>query len=301
MIVSNIEGLLVLDKPAGMTSRAVVDRVQRWFPKRTRIGHAGTLDPLATGVLVLCLGGATRLIEYIQRMDKVYRTRLLLGARSDSDDADGNITPVPGAGAVDAATVAACVAGFVGTIEQVPPAYSAVKVAGQRAYDLARRGEEVSLSSHSVQIYSIQILDYAYPHLELEVRCGKGTYIRSLARDVGERLGCGAFVQELRRTRIGPFTSEGALTLDADAATVRAHLLPAEMAVAELTRVVLPDSERKRLEQGQAVAFAESPAGIEESKEVAVFDAAGRLAAVAVFDSQRRTLRPVKVFHTKNG
>jgi tRNA pseudouridine55 synthase len=301
MIVSNIEGLLVLDKPAGMTSRAVVDRVQRWFPKRTRIGHAGTLDPLATGVLVLCLGGATRLIEYIQRMDKVYRTRLLLGARSDSDDADGTITPVSGAVAADAATVAACMAGFVGTIEQVPPAYSAVKVAGQRAYDLARRGEEVSLSSHSVQIYSIQILDYAYPHLELEVRCGKGTYIRSLARDVGERLGCGAFVQELRRTRIGPFTSEGALTLDADAATVRAHLLPAEMAVAELRRAVLPDSERKRLEQGQAVAFAESPAGIEESKEVAVFDAAGRLAAVAVFDSQRRTLRPVKVFHTKNG
>ncbi len=300
MIVSDTEGLLILDKPAGMTSRAVVDRVQRWFPKRTRIGHAGTLDPLATGVLVLCLGGATRLIEYIQRMDKVYRTRLLLGARSDSDDADGNITPVSGAVAADAATVAACVADFVGTIDQVPPAYSAVKVAGKRAYDLARRGEEVSLSSHSVQIYSIQILNYAYPHLELEVRCGKGTYIRSLARDVGERLGCGALVQELRRTRIGPFTSEEALTLDADIETARARLLPVEMAVAELPRVVIPDSERKRLEQGQAVALAESPQGIEKSKEVAVFDAAGRLAAVAVFDSQRRTLQPVKVFHSKN-
>ncbi len=300
MIVSDIEGLLVLDKPAGMTSRAVVDRVQRWFPKRTRIGHAGTLDPLATGVLVLCLGGATRLIEYIQRMQKVYRTRLLLGARSDSDDADGTITPVSGAVAADAATVEACVRGFVGTLEQVPPAYSAVKIAGQRAYDLARRGEEVSLSSHSVQIHAIQILDYAYPHLKLEVRCGKGTYIRSLARDVGERLGCGGLVQELRRTRIGPFTCEGALTLDADAETARASLLPAEMAVAELPRVVLPDSERKRLEQGQVVAVAESPARIEKCKEVAVFDAAGRLAAMAVFDWQRRTLQPVKVFHSKN-
>ncbi len=131
------------------------------------------------------------------------------------------------------------------------------------------------------------------------MRCGKGTYIRSLARDVGERLGCGALVQELRRTRIGPFTSEGALTLDADSGTVRARLLPAEMAVAELPRVVLPDSERKRLAQGQAVAVAEAPAGIEKSKEAAVFDAAGRLAAVAVFDSQRRTLQPVKVFHSK--
>jgi tRNA pseudouridine55 synthase len=297
MIVSNLEGLLVLDKPAGMTSRAVVDRVQRWFPKRTRIGHAGTLDPLATGVLVLCLGVGTRLIEYIQRMDKVYRTRLLLGARSDSDDADGNITPVAGAVAADAATVAACVASFVGTIGQVPPAYSAVKVAGQRAYDLARRGGDVSLLPHSVQIHDIQILDYAYPHLELEVRCGKGTYIRSLARDVGERLGCGALVQELRRTRIGPFTTEEALTLDADAETARSRLLPMEMAVAELPRLVLPDSERKRLKQGQAIAVAESLQGIEKNKEIAVFDTVGTLAAVAVFDAQRQLLQPVKVFH----
>jgi tRNA pseudouridine55 synthase len=297
MIVSDIEGLLVFDKPSGMTSRAVVDRVQRWFPRRTRIGHAGTLDPLATGVLVLCLGRATRLIEYIQRMDKVYRTRLLLGARSDSDDADGNITPVSGAVAADAATVAACVANFIGTLEQVPPAYSAVKVAGQRAYDLARRGEEVSLSSHSIQIYTIQILDYAYPHLDLEVRCGKGTYIRSLARDIGERLGCGALVQQLRRTRIGPFTTEEALTLDADVETARAPLLPMEMAVAELPRLVLPDSERIRLEQGQAVAVTESLPGIEKSKEVAVFDAERRLAAVAAFDPQQQMLQPVKVLH----
>lgn len=297
MIASDIEGLLVLDKPSGMTSRAVVDRVQRWFAKRTRIGHAGTLDPLATGVLVLCLGGATRLIEYIQRMDKVYRTRLLLGARSDTDDADGNITTVSGAVAADAATVAACVADFVGTLDQIPPAYSAVKVAGERAYDLARRGEEVSLSSHSVQIHAIRILDYAYPHLALEVRCGKGTYIRSLARDIGERLGCGAFVQELRRARIGPFTAEDALTLDTDAEAARARFLPMEMAVAELPRLVLPDSERKRMEQGQAVAIANAQQGIESGEEVAVFDSAGRLAAVAVFDPRKQMLQPVKVIH----
>jgi tRNA pseudouridine55 synthase len=282
-----------------MTSRAVVDRVQRWFAKRTRIGHAGTLDPLATGVLVLCLGGATRLIEYIQRMDKVYRTRLLLGARSDSDDAEGNVTPVSGAVAAAAATVAACVADFVGTLEQVPPAYSAVKVGGQRAYDLARRGEEVSLSSHSVQIHAIQILEYTYPYLELEVRCGKGTYLRSLARDIGERLSCGALVQELRRTQIGPFTTEDALTLDADAETAHARLLPVEMAVAELPRFVLPDSERKRLEQGQAVPVAEAPQGIEERNEVAVFDAAGRLTAVAAFDPQRQLLQPIKVLRSR--
>jgi tRNA pseudouridine55 synthase len=297
MIVSDIEGLLVLDKPSGISSRAVVDCVQRWFPKRTRIGHAGTLDPLATGVLVLCLGRATRLIEYIQRMDKVYRTRLLLGARSDSDDADGTITPFSGAVAADAAMVAECVANFVGTLEQVPPAYSAVKVAGQRAYALARRGEVVSLSSHSVQIHAIQILDYAYPHLDLEVRCGKGTYIRSLARDIGERLGCGALVQQLRRTRIGPFTAEKALMLDADAETVRARLLPLEMAVAELPRLVLPDTERKRLEQGQAITIADAQLRTGSGKEVALFDSAGRLAAVAVFDPRKQMLQPVKVIH----
>jgi tRNA pseudouridine55 synthase len=294
MNVSHLDGLLVLDKPTGMTSRAVVDRVQRWFPKRTRIGHAGTLDPLATGVLVLCLGGATRLIEYIQRMKKVYRTTLQLGARSDSDDADGVITPVSGAVAPDPATVSECVAAFVGVLAQVPPAYSAAKVSGRRAYDLARRGEEVTLLPHSVEIHAIEILHYAYPHLELEVCCGKGTYIRSLARDIGERLGCGALVQKLRRTRIGPFTTEGALTLDADADTGRAHLLPPEMAVAELPRVVLPDNERKRLEQGQAVAV-ESP-GMNDRTEVAVLDTGGRLFAVAVLDPQRRMLQPVKVF-----
>lgn len=310
MSALDVNGLLVLDKPAGMTSRAVVDRVQRWFPRRTRIGHAGTLDPLATGVLVLCLGAATRLIEYVQRMNKVYRTRFLLGARSDSDDADGVIEHVSGAVAVDAATVASCVAAFVGTIEQVPPAYSAAKVAGERAYDLARRREEVTLRPRPVRIHAIDILDYAYPYMDLEVRCGKGTYIRSLARDVGARLGCGALVQTLRRTRIGPFSTETALTLDADAETASARLLPAEMAVAELPRMVLTDSQQKRLEQGQAVVVSElsgrtgSTSGrvegsIGESTEVAVVDAAGRLAAVALLDPRRQMLQPAKVFQSK--
>lgn len=297
MIFSEIEGLLVLDKPGGMTSRDVVNRVQRWFPRRTRLGHAGTLDPLATGVLVVCLGRATRLVEYIQRMEKVYRTRLLLGARSDSDDADGAITPVSGAFAPDAAAAAECVATFVGTIEQIPPAYSAAKVAGQRAYKLARRGEKVVLAPHSVQVHAIDILHYSYPYLDLEVRCGKGTYIRSLARDLGVQLGCGALVQSLRRMRIGPFTVAEALTLDADPGFARARLLPTEMAVAELPRIVVADRERERLAQGQSITLARD--GIENEQETAVFDLAGRLTAVAVFDPHRQTLQPLKVFQSK--
>jgi tRNA pseudouridine55 synthase len=306
MISPAIDGLLVMDKPSGLTSRAVVDRVLRWFPKRTRLGHTGTLDPLATGVLVLCAGEATRLSEYVQQMSKIYRTTLQLGARSDSDDADGVITPVADAVAPDAASVAACMAEFVGMIAQVPPAYSAAKVAGQRAYDLARRGRDVALQPRSVHIYAIDVLHYAYPHLELEVRCGKGTYIRSLARDLGERLGCGALVQTLRRMRVGPFTTERALTLDADAETARARLLPMEMAVAELPRWVLADNDLKRLGQGQAVALGaltqpRSPLlALRDGEEAAIFDEAGRLAAVARFDVRRQLLQPAKVFQSKN-
>jgi tRNA pseudouridine55 synthase len=300
MNVAADDGLLVLDKPAGMTSRAVVDRVLRWFPKRTRIGHTGTLDPLATGVLVLCLGEATRLSEYVQRMSKVYRTTLRLGARSDSDDADGVITPVPEAMAPDRAALAGCVGAFVGVIPQVPPAYSAAKVAGQRAYDLARRGRDVTLSPRAIHIHAIEVLQYVYPHLELEVRCGKGTYIRSLARDIGERLGCGALVQTLRRLCIGPFTVEESLTLDADPDAARARLLPMEMAVAELPRFVLSESALRRMSQGQSVAVSSTrETTIPSAGETAVFDDTGRLSAVAMFDPGRQMLRPAKVFQSK--
>jgi tRNA pseudouridine55 synthase len=174
--------LLVIDKPAGMTSRAVVDHAQRWFPPRTRLGHTGTLDPLATGVLVLCVGAATRLAEYIQRMPKTYRAGIALGARSDTDDADGHITPVPDATPPGRAELVETLRGFVGTLDQVPPAFSAAHVDGRRAYDLARRGAEVSLTPRPVTIHVIDLERYEYPHLELNVACGKGTYIRSLAR-----------------------------------------------------------------------------------------------------------------------
>jgi tRNA pseudouridine55 synthase len=292
------DGLLVIDKPAGLTSRAVVDRVLRWFPRRTRIGHTGTLDPLATGVLVLCLGAATRLAEYVQLMRKTYRTRLLLGARSDTDDADGTVTPVLGATAPEAATVTACSADFVGALAQVPPAFSAAKVTGRRAYDLARRGQEVALRPRPVVIHQMDVLRYEYPHLELEVHCGKGTYIRSLARDLGERLGCGALVQTLRRTRVGPFSADEAISLEADAQTAREHLLPVESAVAELPRLVLPEADLKQLRQGQCVAIAEMPEAIEKGSEVAVFDTAGRLAAIGMFDPGSKQLRPAKVLRS---
>jgi tRNA pseudouridine55 synthase len=287
-------GLLVLDKPGGLTSRAALDRVLAWFPRGTKAGHTGTLDPLATGVLVLCLGSATRLTEYVQDMGKTYRAGVRLGARSATDDADGQVEPVPGAAPPDRSAVEEALRTFLGEISQVPPAYSAAKVAGRRAYDLARRGRDVALEARRVRIDGIDVLAYDYPRLEIEVRCGKGTYIRSLARDLGERLGCGGYVETLRRTRVGPFRAEDAVPLDADAAAARAKVLPVSAALDELPRVTLADAGAARLRQGQGVPADETTAP--DGSAVAVFDTKGGLVAVARLDRAHRLLRPEKVF-----
>jgi tRNA pseudouridine55 synthase len=272
-----VDGLLVIDKPTGMTSRAVVNRVQRWFPPRTRIGHSGTLDPLASGVLVLCVGMATRLTEYLQRMAKVYRAGVTFGAESDTDDADGQITPKPAAWIPSAEDVRQALAGFVGTFEQVPPAYSAAKVTGRRAYDVARQGREVSLAPRQVTIHSIDVIAFAYPHLELVVRCGKGTYIRSLARDLGKRLACGGYIASLRRLQVGCFNVADALSLDVEPVHARMRLLPTACAVRDLPSITFDETVASRLLHGQRIP-APTPLAPAES---AVFDDAGRLLAIA--------------------
>src|SRR5947209_1897894 len=175
MAPSSLHGLLVIDKPGGLTSRDVVDRAGRWFPRGTRLGHTGTLDPLATGVLVLCAGAATRLGEYVQRMPKTYQAGILLGARSTTDDADGDFETVAVERPPDRAAVARALEGFLGDIDQVPPAFSAAKVGGRRAYRTARRGEPVTLQPRRVHIDRIELLAYEYPRLDVEVHCGKGT------------------------------------------------------------------------------------------------------------------------------
>jgi len=288
------EGLLVVDKPAGITSRAVVNHVLRWFPRKTSVGHTGTLDPLATGVLVLCIGKATRLAEYVQRMPKSYRAGIRLGARSDTDDADGAIQPSLSAGPPpEIEEVRRCLETFVGEIEQVPPVFSAVRIEGRRAYDLARKGKDVSLSPRRIVVYGIELLAYEYPHLDLQVRCGKGTYIRSLAREIGERLGCGGYVETLRRTLVGPFDAANAVALDIDADAAKACLLPLSAAVADLPKLTLDESEALRLCRGQAIAL--TGAHLEQKdQDVAVFDSAGSLIAVAFLDNDN-VISPAKV------
>ena len=294
METERFDGLLVVDKPGGMTSRAALDRALRWFPRRTRMGHTGTLDPLATGVLVLCAGSATRLAEYVQRMPKTYRTTLHLGARSDTDDADGAVTVVANAVVPSNEMLKARLSKFIGTIEQVPPAFSAAKVTGRRAYDLARQGEQVDLRPRPVRIDRIDVHHFEYPKLELEIHCGKGTYIRSLARDLGERLGCGAYVKRLRRTAVGPFTERDAISLDADMTTARSKLQPLDAALIGMPRVTLSGPEVNLIAQGRSLENVTMEAA--DASEVGLFDHAGSLVAVAEYDKAGRCLRPEKVF-----
>jgi tRNA pseudouridine55 synthase len=231
-------------------------------------------------------------------MTKVYRAGLLLGARSDTDDADGVQTVCAVERPPTRADVLAAVPAFLGEIDQIPPAYSAAKVTGRRAYDLARQGEEVSLRPRKVRVKRIDVLHFDYPRLDLEIECGKGTYIRSLARDLGDRLGCGALVQSLRRLRVGPFTADEGVSPDADRDTALAKFLPLSAAVTELPAVTLSESQAKRLAQGQRVAW--TSAGI-IGEEVAVFDPRKELVAVAAWDAGRRELRPVKVLFRREG
>lgn len=294
-------GVLVIDKPPGITSRDAVNRAQRWFPAGTRIGHTGTLDPLATGVLVLCIGSATRLAEYVQRMRKTYRASLILGARSDSDDADGVITPVDGATRPEEDAVRKAVAFFEGEQDQIPPAFSASKIAGRRAYKMARQGLDVPLQPRRIVIYRVAVLSYRFPHLELEIECGKGTYIRALARDLGNRLGCGAYVATLRRTRVGIFTTESALSLETPATTAVAGLLPIEQAVSELPRATLTPEATARLRQGQSL---EPEAVVTEGlplseTDYAAFDPAGPLVGIVSLSTEAIRWRPVKVLQAK--
>ncbi len=291
-------GLLVIDKPRGMTSRAVVDELQVAFHPGTRLGHTGTLDPLASGILVICVGVATRLTEYIQRMDKTYEARLRLGARSDTDDGEGAIEQTPGVQPPPSEAVLQTLQSFIGEIQQIPPAYSAAKVTGRRAYDLARAGRDFSLRPRTVHIRSLDLLAYHYPWLDIQVCCGKGTYIRSLARDLGERLGCGALVETLRRTRVGPFDQTLAHALGSATLEMSKQLLPLSLAAAALPRIDLQESEIVHIRHGRRIPWPPffDPARLPMyAQELAAFDSDNQLVAVVGIDHEQKVLFAQKV------
>jgi tRNA pseudouridine55 synthase len=247
-------GILNINKPAGWTSRDAVNRVQK-LVRPAKVGHAGTLDPLATGVLVVCLGPATRLIDYVQQLDKEYLAAFLLGRTSPSDDTETEVVELRDPKIPTRQEIEAALPKFLGRIDQVPPAYSAVKIAGQRAYTLARQGHEVAITARPVTIYEIEIIDYRYPRLQLRIRCGSGTYVRSLGRDLAAGLGTAAVMSELVRTRIGSFAAADSMTLsEITLEQIRANLLPPTTAIGHLPQMVLSSESIEELRFGRPVA-----------------------------------------------
>jgi tRNA pseudouridine55 synthase len=264
-------GILNINKPCGWTSHDVVARVRRVAGER-RVGHAGTLDPLAEGVLPVLVGRATRLADYIQTQPKTYVARIALGTATTTDDAEGSVVATARVPAFDAAVLEP----FCGEIQQTPPAHSALKVAGQRAYAVARRGRAVKLEPRRVMIYDLRIL--SEEPLVLEVTCSKGTYIRSLARDIAQALGTVGHLAHLVRTRVGPFLLSTAVTIDA--LDVARALLPPDAAVPEAPVLTVSEPDLARVRNGLAIA---APPGL-QAPAVWVYDPEGRLVCLAAAD-----------------
>lgn len=285
-------GLLNLNKPTGITSRDAVNCVQRLLPRRTKVGHAGTLDPLASGVLVLCIGRATRLIEHVQRRPKSYRGEFLLGRTSPSEDTDSTVTELPSPPTPSIGALKEAATRFVGRIEQRPPIFSALKVNGRRAYDLARAGEKVDLAPRLIDIYRLEVIDFTYPRLTLEVTCGSGTYIRSLGRDLAESLGTGAVMSALVRTAIGPFTLEDAIGPDAlKQETLADQIQPALLAVDDLPRIELTESTHIEITHGRSILL---PPDLPVAEQYVALTPDGKLAALLKIVQSRLT--PTRVF-----
>lgn len=308
-------GVVNLNKPAGWTSRDAVNRVQR-LVRPAKAGHAGTLDPIAEGVLVVCVGPATRLIEYVQRTPKEYLATFLLGQRSPSHDIETEAEVVTGAAKPTRTQLETALPAFTGVIEQRPPAYSAVKIDGQRAYKLARRGEAVETASRTVEVYSLRVERYKYPELVLAIRCSGGTYVRSLGRDLAESLGSCAVMSKLVRRAVGQFCIVDAIDpRGLDAEQMNAAMVSPLAAVAELPQIVLAEVQVNHVRQGGLIDVAsvkgsgvfggwpdsivvESPASnaarrpsARQPVEVAAVDASGNLVAI-LKEARPGLLRP---------
>jgi len=289
-------GLLNINKPSGMTSRDVVDRVQR-LVRPAKAGHAGTLDPLASGVLVVCVGPATRLVPYIQKMPKHYQAAFLLGRESDTEDVEGSVVEVACSHQPSRDELQEVLRHFIGKVSQRPPNYSALKIKGQRAYKLARAGKRVELAARTVTIHDLRLVSYEYPQLRLDVVCGSGTYVRSLGRDIAAQSGTTAVMSALARTAIGCFRLEESIaaeTLATDGAA--RHLLPASLATEGLPAVTLTDGEIRKVTRGMTIEnqFKTSVG------EIAAMDTSGQLVAILV-PRGRGWLGPVRNFVAAKG
>ncbi len=252
-------GVTVIDKPGGVTSHDVVNRVRRHFGVK-RVGHAGTLDPMATGVLVVCVGSATRIIEYLPTEPKVYEAAVTFGMRTDTQDVTGNVLDRNDASRLEARSVEAALAEFVGPIMQTPPMVSALQIGGKRLYALARQGTTVERTPRPITVHRLCLRDFvtgSHPVARISVECSAGTYVRTLAADIGDRLGCGAVLSELRRTRVGAFGIHEAQSLDAVP-----DLMPIERALSHLPFAEIADGAWADMLSGRSI---DCPSAMERS------------------------------------
>ena len=278
--MSSLNGLLNINKPSGRTSRDAINVIQK-LVRPTKVGHTGTLDPLANGVLVVTLGKATRLTEYVQQMAKTYRATFHFGLKSDTEDIEGNVETVDGP-TIERSAVEAVLPSFTGVIQQRPPAFSALKVNGKRAYDLARAGEDVQLAERPIKIHRIEIVNFDFPRLVLDIECGSGTYIRSLGRDIAESLGTNAVMESLTRTAVGRFEISDAIDVESvSRENIHDSLIDMVSALDGLERLRLTEIERERISNGQIIQ--QNDLYMDEAvHEVAALAPNGKLAAILV-------------------
>ncbi len=258
-----IDGIVVIDKPGGMSSNDAVQKAKRLFAAR-KVGHTGSLDPLATGVLPLCFGEATKFSQYLLASDKKYRARIKLGVATDSGDADGKIVSTRPVAGIERSDVEKALESFRGEIMQAPPMFSAVKHKGQPLYKLARQGIEVERKARAVTVYSNELLAFEDDEFEVETHCSKGTYVRAIAEEIGEMLGCGAHVTALRRSRAGPYDESDLVSFDElekarEQGSLDPYLQPVWTAVREWPEVRLNEDVAYYLRHGQPVIVPHAP------------------------------------------
>ena len=298
-----MDGILTINKPTGMTSHDVVAKVRKLLKQR-RVGHAGTLDPAASGVLPICAGQATRVAEYLSESGKAYQATIVFGTVTDTYDSEGTIIRTASTQDLTRAKIEALLPKFLGEQMQVPPRYSAIKLQGQPAYKRARAGEDMAMEARPITIYQLEIIDWQPsqpPTLILAIECSKGTYIRSLAYDLGEQAGCGAYLSGLIRTRSGPFALSESITLEqlAEAAaqgTIEQFLFPADKAIEHYPALMLDETTTERVRHGNAFEYLLQANILQEQSLARVYDDKGQFVAIVEWDEEQQKWHPTKVF-----
>lgn len=294
-----MDGILNIHKATGMTSHDVVARIRKILRQR-RVGHAGTLDPAASGVLPICVGQGTRVAEYLSESGKAYQAEIVFGIVTDTYDSEGSVIRIASTTDLTLPRIEATLVSFLGPQMQMPPRYSAIKLQGQPAYKRVRAGEEITLEARPIHITRIEILSWLSPRLTLAIECSKGTYIRSLAYDLGERLGCGAYLAALVRTRSGPFLLQESITLEQlmeaeESGTIQQHLFPPDRVLQDYPALILDEATARRVLHGNA--FHYDLAAISTTPKIArVYNQEGQFIAIASWDADTGMWHPEKVF-----